>query len=119
MAQGNTCMLELKVSLGQLKRTHDTRVIHFYYARVALAWVQKKHSLRNGEFQANRASETEEQRKERLRIGREQDRTRRITKIQDEKKSSSETKDHEKQLQAPLTNTSGLPWRRKKSKTGE
>ena len=54
-----------------------------------------KRSLRNG---ANRASETEEQRKERLRIGREKDRTRMITKkLQEEKKESSETEDHEKQ----------------------
>ena len=91
---------------------------------------------------ANRASETEEQRKERLRIGREKDRARRITKkLQEEKKRSSETEDHEKQHLTTLsrlkrgdenelerklrlerwslTNTSGGDGRRKKSKTGE
>ena len=65
--------------------------------------MKKKCSLRNGKLKASRASETEEQRKERLRIGREKDRTRRITKkIQEEKKWSSETEDHEKQRLATL-----------------
>ena len=65
--------------------------------------MKKKHSLRNGKLKANRASETEEQRNERLRIGREKDRTRRITKkLQEEKKWSSEREDHEKQCQAIL-----------------
>ena len=42
----NMCML--KVSLGWLKQTCDTRVIHYnYYARAALAWTKKKRSLRN------------------------------------------------------------------------
>ena len=37
----NTRML--KVSLGRLKQTCDTRVIHYnYYARAALAWTKKK-----------------------------------------------------------------------------
>ena len=59
---------------------------------------KKKCSLRNGGLKASRASETEEQRKERLTIGREKGRTRRITKkLQQEKKRSSETEDHEKQ----------------------
>ena len=48
--------------------------------------------------EGNRASETEEQMKERLRIGHEKDRARRITQnLQEEKKRSSETEDHEKQ----------------------
>ena len=34
----------------------------------ALAWTKKKRSLRNEKLKANRASETEKQRKERLRI---------------------------------------------------
>ena len=38
--------------------------------------VEKKRSLRNEKLKANRTSETEEQRKERLRIRREKDRTR-------------------------------------------
>ena len=42
------------------------------YARAALAWTKKKpkkkRSLRNDKLKAKRASETEEQRKERLRI---------------------------------------------------
>ena len=56
------------------------RVIHFLYAR-ALAWtkkkLKKKRSLRNEKLKANRTSETEVQRKERLRIRREKDRARR------------------------------------------
>ena len=40
----------------------------FFIARAALAWTKKKHSLRNEKLKANKASETEEQRKERLRI---------------------------------------------------
>ena len=46
----------------------DTRVIDLDCARAALAWTKKKRSLRNEKLKANRASETEEQRKERLRI---------------------------------------------------
>ena len=41
---------------------------------------EKKRSLRNEKLKANRTSETEEQRKERLRIRREKDRARRRTK---------------------------------------
>ena len=55
----------LKVSFGQLKLTCDTRVIHFAYTL--------EH--RNEKLKANRASETEEQMKERLRIRRENKRT--------------------------------------------
>ena len=40
-------------------------------SRAALAWTKKKRSLRNEKLKANRASDTEEQRKERLRIRRE------------------------------------------------
>ena len=52
----------------------------------------------------NRASETEEQRKERLRIRREKDRARRSStkKLQEEKKRVSVTEDHEKQHLATL-----------------
>ena len=45
------------------------------YARSALAWTKKKRSLRNEKLKTNRASETEEQRKERLRIRRENKKT--------------------------------------------
>ena len=49
--------------------------------------MKKKPSLINGKLKANRASENEEQRKERLRIERDKDRARRITKkLQEEKK---------------------------------
>ena len=73
------------------------------YTRAALAWTKKKCSLRNEKLKANRASETEEQRKERLRIKHEKDRARRRTKkLQVEKKRSSETEDHEKQCLATL-----------------
>ena len=47
----NTLML--KVSLGRLKQTCDTRVIHYnYYARAALAWTKKKRSFRNEKLKA-------------------------------------------------------------------
>ena len=64
-----TNMHMLKV---RLKPTCDTHIIHFdLNDRAALAWIKKKpkiRSLRNEKLKANRASETEEQRKERLRI---------------------------------------------------
>ena len=60
---------------------------------------EKKCSLINDKRIVNRASETEEQRKERLRIRREKDRVRRRTKG---KKRSSEPDDHEKQSLATL-----------------
>ena len=57
----------------------------------------------NEKLKANRTSETEEQMKERLRIGCENDRARRITqKLQEENIRSSETEDHEKQHLATL-----------------
>ena len=62
----------LKVSLGQLKQTCDARVIH---SRAALAWTKKIRSLRNEKLKANRALVTEEQRKEMLRIRRENKKT--------------------------------------------
>ena len=40
-------------------------------SRAALAWTKKKHSLRNNKLKVNRASDTEEPRKESLRIRRE------------------------------------------------
>ena len=49
------------------------------YARAA-AWTKKKRSLRNDKLEANRASETEEQRKERLRIRREDEKIENIEK---------------------------------------
>ena len=94
----------LKVSFGRLKLTCDTRSIHLDYT-LELLWHgrKRKHSLRNEKLKANRASETEEQRKERLRIRCEIDRARRRTKkLQEGKKRSSETKDHEKQCLAIL-----------------
>ena len=67
------------------------------YARAALAWTKNnKCLLRNEKLKANRASETEEQRKGRLRTRHKKDRSRRRTrKLQEEKKRSSETEDHE------------------------
>ena len=54
---------------------------------------KNKRSLRNEKLKANRASETEEQRKERLRIRREKDRARRRTKkLQEEKKGHQKQK---------------------------
>ena len=60
---------------------------------------EKKRSLRNEKLKANRTSETEEQRKERLRIRREKDRAKRRTKG---KKRSPDTDDYEKQRLATL-----------------
>ena len=76
--------------------------ISYTLARV-LAWskkkLEKKRSLRNEKLKANRASETEEQRKERLRIRREKGRARRKIKV---KKRSPHTDDYEKQRLATL-----------------
>ena len=59
---------------------------------------EKKRSLRIEKLKANRTSETEEQRKERLRIRREKDRARRRTKG----KKMSHTNDYEKERLATL-----------------
>ena len=56
---------------------------------------KKTRSLRNEKLKVNRASETEEQRRERLRIRCEKDRARRTKKLPEEKKRSSQTEDHE------------------------
>ena len=60
---------------------------------------EKKRSLRNEKLRADRTSETEEQRKESLRIRPEKDRARRRTKG---KKRSPNTDDYEKQDLATL-----------------
>ena len=60
---------------------------------------EKNRSLRNEKLKADRTSETEEQRKESLRIRREKDRARRRTKG---KKRSPDTDDYEKQRLATL-----------------
>ena len=58
---------------------------------------KKQRSLRNEKLNASRASETEEQRKERLRIRHKKYRARRrAKKVQEETKRSSETEDHNK-----------------------
>ena len=75
------------------------------YARAALAWTKSniKRSLGNEKFKEHRASEMEEERKERLTIGREKDRERsRTKKIQEEKKRLSKTEDYKKQRLATL-----------------
>ena len=60
---------------------------------------QKKRSPRNEKLKADRTSETEEQRKESMRIRREKDRARRRTKG---KKRSPDTDHYEKQRLATL-----------------
>ena len=93
----------LKVSLGWLKQTCDTLSIHLDYFSMDEKRSRKKRSIRNEKLKANRASETEEQRKERLKIRCKKDRARRRTKkVQEEKKKSSETEDHQKQRLATL-----------------
>ena len=64
----------LNVSFGQLKPTCDTRVIHSDYTLEQFK-KKRKCSLRSEKLKANRASETEEQMKERLRIRRENKKT--------------------------------------------
>ena len=101
----NMCML--KVSFARLKLTCDTVEFSFrLYATAALAWTKKKPkkcSLEMRNLKQTELPQTEEQRKERLRIRREKDRARRRTKkIQEEKKKSSETEDHGKQRLATL-----------------
>ena len=60
-------------------------------------------SVRNEKLKANRASEAEEQSKERAEDGREKDRARRRTKnLQEEQKRSSETEDHENECPVTL-----------------
>ena len=61
--------------------------------------LKKNRSLRNEKLKADRTSETEEQRKESLRIRREKDRARRRTKG---KKRLPDTDDYEKQRLATL-----------------
>ena len=62
----------LKVKFLAVKKNRPVTPVSFrLYARAALAWTKKKCSLRNEKLKANRASETEEQIKERLRIRRE------------------------------------------------
>ena len=64
---------------------------------------KKTCSLRNENLNANRASETEKQRKERLMIKREKiEQEGEQKKMQEEKKRSSETEDHKKQRLATL-----------------
>ena len=60
---------------------------------------ENKHSLRNEKVKANRTSETEKQRKQRLRIRHKKDGARRRTKG---KKRSPDTDDYEKQCLATL-----------------
>ena len=69
--------------LGAFKLVTPALFIAYIYAR-ALAWtkkkLKKKRSLRNEKLKADRTSETEELRKESLRIRHEKDRARRRTK---------------------------------------
>ena len=60
---------------------------------------EKKRSLRNEKLKSDRTSETEEQRKESLRIRREKDRARRRTKG---KKRSPNTDDYKKESLSTL-----------------
>ena len=63
---------------------------------------KKQRSLRNEKLKANRASVTEEQRRERLRIRHEKGRAKRTKKYKRKKKRSSVTEDNENQRQATL-----------------
>ena len=66
------CQINCVGGITWTKHAHaQSQPVFRLYARAALAWTKKKHSLRNEKLKANRASETEEQRKERLRIRRE------------------------------------------------
>ena len=93
-------------SLGWLKKpVTPVLFISTIRYRAALAWTKKKTKNNNKRsFRNEKSKQTEEQRKERLRMRRrEKDRARRRTKkLQEEKKRSSETEDHEKQRLAIL-----------------
>ena len=87
--------------------------------RAALAWMKKKCSLRNEKLKANRASETEEQMKERLRIRRENKKTenhkkQRLATIKRLKRG--DYNELERNLKLELKNSLGWPWRHKKKK---
>ena len=62
----------------------------------------KKRSLRNEKLKANRASVTEEQRRERLRIRREKDRAKRTKKTTRGRRKGRQSEDNENQRQATL-----------------
>ena len=79
--------------------TWPMRMLKVFCGRLTKKKLKKKRSLRNEKLKANRTSETEEQRKESLRIRREKDRARRRTKG---KKKSPDTDDYEKQRLATL-----------------
>ena len=69
---GITCTRMLKAKFWAVKTDlWHPRYSFRLYARIALAWAKTKRSLRNEKLKAKRASETEEQRKERLWIRRE------------------------------------------------
>ena len=94
-------------------------------SRTALAWTKKKRSLRMRNLKANRASETEEQRKERLRIRRENDK---IEKHEKQRLATLKRLKRGDDNEKPKTGEGGC-WqiaqvgrgdrRRKKNKTGE
>ena len=82
----------------------DTCAIYFLNARALASMdekkkLKKKCSLRNEKLKDNRTSESEEQRKERLRIRREKDRAKRRTKG---KKRSPYGDDYKKECLATL-----------------
>ena len=91
------CRLELPLRIlnSTFIRLVKTDLWHPYYSfilygRAALAWSKEKpkkqqRSLRNEKLKANRASVTEEQRKERLRIRREKNRAKRTKNIKRKK----------------------------------
>ena len=77
-------------------------------SKAKLAWTKKKRSLRNEKLKANRASDTEEQRKERLRIRRENE------KIENHEKQRLATLKRLKRGDDNEFKSSGWPWRQKK-----
>ena len=66
MAQMRAC--SKSVLGGKIRPVTLVLFIFRLYARAALAWTEDRRSHRNEKLKANRAPETEEQRKERLRI---------------------------------------------------
>ena len=92
-----------------------------YYTQKQLAWTKKKRLLRNEKIKANRASEIEEQKKQRLRIRCENVKTenhekQRLATLKrlnrdDDNELKRNLRDWRRLL---LMNNLGWPWRQKK-----
>ena len=98
-----------------------------FISTAALAWTKKKRSLRNEKLKSNRASETEEQRKEMPRIRRENKKTenhenQRLATLKRLKRGDDNELERNLRLEKVVASEQlrlAMETRRKKSKTGE